>query len=105
MTNTIQVADAIDRIAINGRVRERPELDVSPIDVIGRISRLSRLLEKSIEEAFASFGLGRGGFGTTELIAALDRGRSAVAHHQRVLLRAIAACDENRVVGERRLSR
>jgi DNA-binding MarR family transcriptional regulator len=70
MTNTIQVADAIDRIAINGRVRERPELDVSPIDVIGRISRLSRLLEKSIEETFASFGLGRGGF---DVLAALRR--------------------------------
>lgn len=45
-------------------------MDVSPIDVIGRISRLSRLLEKSIEETFASFGLGRGGF---DVLAALRR--------------------------------
>ena len=63
------VRDAIDRIA-DQWARERPELDVSPIDVIGRISRLSRLLEKSIEETFASFGLGRGGF---DVLAALRR--------------------------------
>jgi DNA-binding MarR family transcriptional regulator len=63
------VPDAIDRIA-DQWARERPELDVSPIDVIGRISRLSRLLEKSIEETFASFGLGRGGF---DVLAALRR--------------------------------
>jgi DNA-binding MarR family transcriptional regulator len=64
-----RVPDAIDRIAAQW-ARERPELDVSPIDVIGRISRLSRLLEKSIEETFASFGLGRGGF---DVLAALRR--------------------------------
>jgi DNA-binding MarR family transcriptional regulator len=70
MTNTILVVpDSIDRIA-DQWASERPELDVSPIDVIGRISRLSRLLEKSIEETFASFGLGRGGF---DVLAALRR--------------------------------
>jgi DNA-binding MarR family transcriptional regulator len=70
MTNTIPgVPDAIDRIAEQW-ARERPDLDVSPIDIIGRISRLSGLLEKSIEETFASFGLGRGGF---DVLAALRR--------------------------------
>ena len=35
----------------------RPDLDVSPIAVIGRISRLSRLLELRLEENFARFGI------------------------------------------------
>jgi DNA-binding MarR family transcriptional regulator len=49
---------------------ERPDLDVSPMGVIGRISRLSRLLERSIEQVFASYDLSRGGF---DVIAALRR--------------------------------
>lgn len=49
---------------------ERPELDVSPMGVIGRISRLSRLLERNIERVFASYDLSRGGF---DVLAALRR--------------------------------
>ena len=35
----------------------RPDLDVSPIAVIGRISRLSRLVDRRLEENFARFGI------------------------------------------------
>lgn len=50
--------------------RERPGLDVSTMGVIGRISRLSRILEREIEEVFAAHGLQGGRF---DVLAALVR--------------------------------
>lgn len=50
--------------------RERPDLDVSPMGVIARISRLSRILERSIEEVYATYGLNQSQFG---VLAALRR--------------------------------
>lgn len=50
--------------------RERPDLDVSPMGVIGRLSRLTRHLERSIDETFQRHGLGVGGF---DVLAALRR--------------------------------
>ena len=35
----------------------RPDLDVSPIAVIGRVSRLSRLIDRRLTENFARFGI------------------------------------------------
>jgi DNA-binding MarR family transcriptional regulator len=49
---------------------ERPDLDASPMGVIGRISRLSRVLERNIEQVFAYYDLSRGGF---DVLAALRR--------------------------------
>jgi DNA-binding MarR family transcriptional regulator len=49
---------------------ERPDLDISPMGVIGRISRLSRVLESNINQVFASYNLSRGGF---DVLAALRR--------------------------------
>jgi DNA-binding MarR family transcriptional regulator len=49
---------------------ERPDLDVSPMGVIGRISRLSRVLESNVDQVFASYDLTRGGF---DVLAALRR--------------------------------
>lgn len=48
--------DTVDRITRQWNT-VRPDLDVSPIAVIGRISRLSRLLELRLEENFARFGI------------------------------------------------
>ena len=50
--------------------RERPDLDVSPMGVIGRISRLSRIFERGLAELFSSFGLGGGEF---DVLATLRR--------------------------------
>jgi DNA-binding MarR family transcriptional regulator len=48
--------DTVDRIT--GQWRQvRPDLDVSPIEIIGRISRLSRLTDRRLEENFARFGI------------------------------------------------
>ncbi|MDQ3398001.1 MAG: MarR family transcriptional regulator [Deinococcota bacterium] len=50
--------------------RERPDLDVSPMGVVGRVSRLSRIFEREIQEVFSSFGLHRGEF---DVLATLRR--------------------------------
>ncbi len=46
--------DAVDRIEEDWQV-ERPDLDMSPVAVIGRVSRLSRLIDKRLGENFARF--------------------------------------------------
>ncbi len=51
-----QESDAVDRIT--GQWNEvRPDLDVTPISVIGRISRLSRLIDRRLGENFVRFDL------------------------------------------------
>jgi DNA-binding MarR family transcriptional regulator len=37
--------------------RERPDLDAGPMGVVGRISRLSRVLDKELKDFFAGHGL------------------------------------------------
>ena len=51
--------DGVDRM-IEQWSRERPELDVSPIGVIGRISRLSREIEERLEPVYRAHGLEHG---------------------------------------------
>jgi DNA-binding MarR family transcriptional regulator len=48
--------DAVDGITHQWR-SVRPDLDVSPIAVVGRISRLSRLIDRRLEENFARHGI------------------------------------------------
>lgn len=50
--------------------RERPDVDVSPMAIIARMSRLTRLLEREIEDTYATFGLNQAQFG---VLAALRR--------------------------------
>ncbi len=48
--------DEVDRIVAAWR-RERPDLDVAPLDVLSRISRLARHLDRARGSAFAKRGL------------------------------------------------
>ncbi|WP_433712961.1 MarR family winged helix-turn-helix transcriptional regulator [Nocardia sp. CA-084685] len=50
------MADAIDLFTEHWH-RERPDVDVSPMAVIGRIQRLSRVLEQDLKKFFAGHGL------------------------------------------------
>ena len=50
------MADAVDAIIAMWN-RERPELDAGPMGIVGRISRVSRLLDKELKEFFAGHGL------------------------------------------------
>jgi DNA-binding MarR family transcriptional regulator len=46
----------VDAVTAQWR-RERPDVDVWPMEVIGRVSRLSRLLERELRGPFAEHGL------------------------------------------------
>ncbi len=48
--------DAVDGILEQWR-RERPDLDVSPMGIIGRVKRCAALLQRKLDETFAAFGL------------------------------------------------
>ena len=48
--------DAVDRVIAQWDA-VRPDLDSSPIGVIGRVSRLSRLIDRRLGENFARFGI------------------------------------------------
>jgi DNA-binding MarR family transcriptional regulator len=61
--------DGVDQI-IEQWGRERPDLDVSPIGVIGRISRLARELEQRLEPVYRANGLEPGWY---DVLATLRR--------------------------------
>ncbi|HEY5848566.1 MAG TPA: MarR family transcriptional regulator [Microlunatus sp.] len=68
------VRDEVDRLVQAWR-RERPELDVAPMEVLSRVTRLARHLERARSAAFAAHGLEIWEF---DVLAALRRaGRSA----------------------------
>lgn len=62
-------ADDVDRIVSAWR-RERPDLDVTPLEVLSRVSRLARRLDLARGTAFAEHGLERWEF---DVLAALRR--------------------------------
>ena len=62
-------SDPVDKILMQWR-RERPDLDVSPMGVIGRMGRLAKHLERAVQETFSEFGLTIGEF---DVLAALRR--------------------------------
>jgi len=61
--------DAVDRFAEQWAV-ERPELDVGPMLVIGRLHRLAEILDQRLRPPIAAAGLGNGDF---DVLAALRR--------------------------------
>lgn len=63
------MADHLDFVLAQW-ARERPDLDASPMGVIGRITRLARLLEIELNRAFRAHGLDRSGF---DVLATLRR--------------------------------
>lgn len=65
----VDASDAVDRI-LDQWARERPDLDVSPMGVIGRISRIERLLDPRLVSVFREFGLERWSF---DVLASLRR--------------------------------
>ena len=54
-------ADAVDRLLAQWQ-QERPDLDTSPMGVVGRISRVARLVENRQRATFAVHGLDRASF-------------------------------------------
>jgi DNA-binding MarR family transcriptional regulator len=63
------MSDAVDQLLTQWG-RERPDVEVGPMGVIGRITRLSRLLDRELKEFFAGHGLERWEF---DVLATLRR--------------------------------
>ncbi len=61
--------DDIDRIVAQWN-RERPDLDVAPMALIGRLARLREKIAREQEKVFARFGLNSAGF---DVLATLRR--------------------------------
>jgi len=66
---TEEQPDAVDRIAEQW-ARERPELDVRPMLVVGRLHRLAEILDQRLRPVFADADLGNGDF---DVLASLRR--------------------------------
>ncbi len=62
-------ADPVDAILAQWQ-RERPDLDVSPMGIIGRVGRLSKHLERALQKTFSDFDLNGGEF---DVLATLRR--------------------------------
>lgn len=62
--------DEVDRIIAAWR-HERPDLDVAPLDVLSRVSRLARHLDRARAAAFSELGLEAWEF---DVLSALRRG-------------------------------
>nr|WP_250125320.1 MarR family transcriptional regulator [Chroococcidiopsis sp. CCMEE 29] len=69
MSSISMNADPVDAILVQWQ-RERPDLDVSPMGIIGRMGRLAKHLERAIQETFSDFGLNVGEF---DVLATLRR--------------------------------
>jgi DNA-binding MarR family transcriptional regulator len=61
--------DAVDKILRQWQ-RERPELDASPMGVMGRIQRLAKHLDRAVRATVSEFGLNPGEF---DVLATLRR--------------------------------
>lgn len=66
-------SDHVDEV-VKQWAAARPDVDASPIHVIGRISRLSRVLEAQLLPVYADHGLGEGEF---DVLATLRRADTA----------------------------
>ena len=64
-----QPTDEVDRLVAAWR-RERPDLDVTPMEVLSRITRLARHLDRRRAAAFSAHGLESWEF---DVLAALRR--------------------------------
>jgi hypothetical protein len=63
--------DEVDRIVAAWR-RERPDLDVSPMEILSRVSRLARQLDLARKSSFSDYGIEGWAF---DVLSALRRAR------------------------------
>ncbi len=62
-------SDPVDEILIQWR-RERPDLDPSPMGIVGRLARVSKYISRSVQATFSEFDLRPGEF---DVLATLRR--------------------------------
>jgi DNA-binding MarR family transcriptional regulator len=70
--------DSIDRV-VAGWAAARPELDVSPIGVIARLTRVNALVRDRVEDVFTRHGLTAAGFSLLATLVRLGHPHAATA--------------------------
>ena len=92
MTDTDLPGDHVDRIRAEWS-RERPELDTTPIGVIGRLHRLALRLTAELETVYRRHGLGEGDFDVLSALRRVgspyERRPSEIAEHTMVTTGAV----------------
>ncbi|MFB7655969.1 MULTISPECIES: MarR family winged helix-turn-helix transcriptional regulator [unclassified Streptomyces] len=78
------MADAVESVLEQWQ-RERPDLDFTPIGVVGRVMRLSRLWDKEIKDFLAGHGLEPGEF---DILSTLRRSGEPYELTAKTFLRA-----------------
>ena len=68
-TKKVTASDGVDEI-LRQWARERPDLDASPMAIVGRISRIERKIDPLLSSVFRKFGLERWSF---DVLATLRR--------------------------------
>ncbi len=71
--------DAVD-LVLEQWAGARPDLDASPMRILGRLSRVTRIAERELKNLFNEFGLERGEF---DVLATLRRAGSGTQRHDR----------------------
>jgi len=66
-------------------VRERPELDTAPAEIVSRLGRLSAFLDAELERLFHRYGLSRAGF---DVLATLRRAGAPYRLPQKAVMTA-----------------
>jgi DNA-binding MarR family transcriptional regulator len=99
--NKQQVKDAVDEM-ISQWARERPDLDASPMGIVGRVSRIERRIDPVLASVFRRFGLERWSFDVlatlrrsghpyeltpTQLFSSLMRTSGAITHRVEELVK------------------
>jgi len=65
---------------------ERPEIDLSPVEIIGRTGRIMAFVDRALEDKFEEFGISRAAW---DVIAALRRNGTPYRMTQRELMRSL----------------
>ena len=77
--------DHIDKIIANWK-RERPDYDLAPVEVIGRVGRVMEYIDRALEAKFEEFGISRAIF---DVLATLKRNGPPYKLTQRELMRSL----------------
>ncbi|ROS59221.1 DNA-binding MarR family transcriptional regulator [Frigoribacterium sp. PhB160] len=78
----------------------RPDLDVAPILVIGRVTRAGRLIQRQSDELLREFGLGRTDFDVLAALVRHDGPMTPTAVADETLLSAPAVTKRIRLLGQ-----
>jgi DNA-binding MarR family transcriptional regulator len=77
--------DHIDAVVAKWK-QERPELDLAPVEIIGRTGRIMEHVDRALEAKFEEFGISRATF---DVLAALRRNGPPYRMTQRELMRSL----------------